>query len=90
MDGLGAVLSQVPAAEERVRQVAFASKALSRSQAKYSAHRLEFLALKWAMSDKFSHWLKALLSGLITILSLTSEAGCLSAALGFQACTILL
>uniref|UniRef100_A0A674MGD5 ribonuclease H n=1 Tax=Takifugu rubripes TaxID=31033 RepID=A0A674MGD5_TAKRU len=57
-DGLGAVLSQVPAGEERARPVAFASKSLSRSQAKYPAHRLEFLALKWAACDKFSHWLK--------------------------------
>lgn len=24
----------------------------------YPAHRLEFLALKWAICDKFSHWLK--------------------------------
>lgn len=36
----------------------FASKALSRSQMKYPAHRLEFLALQWAVCDKFSHWLK--------------------------------
>lgn len=57
-DGLGAVLSQVPAGEVRARPVAFASKSLSRSQAKYPAHRLEFLALKWAACDKFSHWLK--------------------------------
>lgn len=27
-------------------------------QANYPAHRLEFLALKWAVCDKFSHWLK--------------------------------
>ena len=58
LDGLGAVLSQVPAGEERARPIAFASKSLSRSQANYPAHRLEFLALKWAVCDKFSHWLK--------------------------------
>lgn len=58
MDGLGAVLTQVPASEERARPVAFASKSLSCSQAKYPSHRLEFLALKWAVCDKFSHWLK--------------------------------
>lgn len=57
-DGLGAVLSQVPEGEARARPVAFASKSLTRSQAKYPAHRLEFLALKWAACDKFSHWLK--------------------------------
>lgn len=58
LDGLGAVLSQVPAGEERARPVAFASKSLTRSQANYPAHRLEFLALKWAVCEKFSHWLK--------------------------------
>lgn len=40
------------------RPVAFASKSLSRAQRKYPAHRLEFLALKWSVCDKFSHWLK--------------------------------
>lgn len=58
IDGLGVVLSQVPAGEERARPIAFASKSLSHSQAKYPAHRLEFLPLKWAVCDKFSHWLK--------------------------------
>lgn len=57
-DGLGAVLSQVPEGEEKARPVAFASKALTRSQTRYPAHRLEFLALKWAVCDKFGHWLK--------------------------------
>ncbi|KAJ8416356.1 hypothetical protein AAFF_G00356440 [Aldrovandia affinis] len=45
-------------AKDKARPIAFASKSLSRSQAKYPAHRLEFLALKWAVCDKFSHWLK--------------------------------
>ncbi len=31
---------------------------LSQSQLNYPAHRLEFLALKWAVCDKFSYWLK--------------------------------
>lgn len=57
LDGLGAVLSQVQAGEEMARPIAFASKSLSRSQLNYPAHRLEFLALKWAVCDKFSHWL---------------------------------
>ncbi len=57
-DGIGAVLSQVPPGEEIARPVAFASKTLSKSQMNYPAHRLEFLALKWAVCDKFSHWLK--------------------------------
>lgn len=58
MDGVGAVLSQIAEGETRARPIAFASKALSRAQAKYPAHRLEFLALKWSVCDKFSHWLK--------------------------------
>uniref|UniRef100_A0A669CFT2 ribonuclease H n=1 Tax=Oreochromis niloticus TaxID=8128 RepID=A0A669CFT2_ORENI len=57
-DGIGAVLSQVSPGETVARPVAFASKTLSRSQMNYPAHRLEFLALKWAVCDKFSHWLK--------------------------------
>ncbi len=58
MDGLGAVLSQVVDGELKPRPVAFASKSLSRSQARYPAHRLELFALKWAVCDKFAHWLK--------------------------------
>ncbi|KAI4872904.1 hypothetical protein NFI96_001931 [Prochilodus magdalenae] len=57
-DGIGAVLSQVPPGESVARPVAFASKTLSRSQLNYPAHKLEFLALKWAICEKFSHWLK--------------------------------
>lgn len=57
-DGLGAVLSQLPPDGKIARPVAFASKTLSHSQLNYPAHRLEFLALKWAVCDKFSHWLK--------------------------------
>ncbi len=58
LDGLGAVLSQVPAGEERARPIAFTSKTLSRSQRNYPVHKLEFLALKWSVCEKFSHWLK--------------------------------
>lgn len=57
-DGLGAVLSQVPKGQSTARPVDFASKTLSASQRKYPAHRLEFLALKWSVCEKFSHWLK--------------------------------
>ncbi|XP_051728809.1 uncharacterized protein LOC127501079 isoform X1 [Ctenopharyngodon idella] len=58
LDGIGAVLSQVQEGETRARPVAFASKSLSRSQRNYPAHRLEFLALKWSICEKFGHWLK--------------------------------
>ena len=57
-DGLSAVLSQVPRGESKARLIAFASKTLSASQQKYPAHRLEFMALKWSVCEKFSHWLK--------------------------------
>lgn len=58
LDGLGAVLSQVQEGDTVARPVAFASKSLSRAQKRYPAHRLEFLAMKWSVCDKFSHWLK--------------------------------
>ncbi|KAL7880623.1 hypothetical protein SRHO_G00028770 [Serrasalmus rhombeus] len=58
LDGLGAILSHVPAGEEKARPIAFASKSLTKSQKRYPAHRLEFLALKWSVCEKFSHWLK--------------------------------
>lgn len=58
LDGLGSVLSQLPAGEDKACPIAFASKTLSKSQQRYPAHRLEFMALKWKISEKFSHWLK--------------------------------
>ncbi|KAL0152835.1 hypothetical protein M9458_051856, partial [Cirrhinus mrigala] len=57
-DGVGAVLSQVLPGEEIARPVAFASRTLSRSQMNYPAHSLELFALKWAICEKFSHWLR--------------------------------
>nr|XP_061828743.1 uncharacterized protein LOC133614632 [Nerophis lumbriciformis] len=53
--GLGAVLYQEH--DGRKRAVAFASRGVSRSEARYSAHKLEFLALKWAVTEKFSDYL---------------------------------
>uniref|UniRef100_A0A3P9J0P0 Gypsy retrotransposon integrase-like protein 1 n=1 Tax=Oryzias latipes TaxID=8090 RepID=A0A3P9J0P0_ORYLA len=50
-EGLGAVLVQVQAGTERV--IAFASRGLSPAETRYPAHKLEFLALKWAITDKF-------------------------------------
>ncbi|KAL7844792.1 hypothetical protein SRHO_G00233310 [Serrasalmus rhombeus] len=46
--GLGAVLYQVQDGQTRV--VAYASRGLSRSERNYPAHKLEFLALKWAVN----------------------------------------
>lgn len=58
MSGLGAVLSQVQEGHAVARPIVFASKSLNHAQSKYPAHRLEFLAMKWAICDKFSHWLR--------------------------------
>lgn len=57
-DRLGAVLSQVQEGKSKAHPIIFASKALTRAQSNYSAHRLEFLVLKWSVCDKFSQWLK--------------------------------
>uniref|UniRef100_A0A8C8DED1 Gypsy retrotransposon integrase-like protein 1 n=1 Tax=Oryzias sinensis TaxID=183150 RepID=A0A8C8DED1_9TELE len=53
--GLGAALYQEQEGDLRV--VAFASRGLSRSEARYPAHKLEFLALKWAVTEKFCDYL---------------------------------
>ena len=57
--GLGAVLSQKqPDGAERV--VAYASHALNKAERNYDAHKLEFLALKWAVTDQFHEYLYGL------------------------------
>lgn len=56
--GLGAVLSQET--DSGVRPVAYASRGLrptERNMATYSSMKLEFLALKWAMAEKFREYL---------------------------------
>ena len=53
--GLGAALYQEQDGQMRV--IAFASRGLTRSEAKYPAHKLEFLALKWAVTTKFNDYL---------------------------------
>ena len=53
--GLGAVLYQIHDGEKKV--VAYASRALSPSERNYPAHKLEFLALKWAVTDHFHEYL---------------------------------
>ena len=55
LDGLGAVLYQCQEGKDRV--IAYASRGLSQSERNYPAHKLEFLALKWAVTDKFHDYL---------------------------------
>lgn len=53
--GLGAVLYQHQDGHDRV--VAYASRSLKPSEKNYPAHKLEFLALKWAITEKFHDYL---------------------------------
>ena len=53
--GLGAVLYQHQDGQDRV--VAYASRSLKTSEKHYPAHKLEFLALKWAITEKFHDYL---------------------------------
>lgn len=48
--GLGAALYQEQ--EGKLRAIAFASQELSQSESRYPAHKLEFLALKWSVTEK--------------------------------------
>lgn len=58
LEGLGAVLSQVQGGRERV--IAYASRSLKpheRNDQNYSSFKLELLALFWAITEKFKHYL---------------------------------
>ena len=54
--GLGAVLTQLQDGGVK-RPIAYASHTLSKSECNYNAHKLEFLALKWAVMDRFHEYL---------------------------------
>ena len=43
--------------EGKQRVIAYASQSLTRSERNYPVHELEFLALKWAITDKFQEYL---------------------------------
>ena len=53
----GAVLSQKSNKGE-LRPVAFASRKTYKAESNYPAHRLEFLALRWAVTVKFKDYLQ--------------------------------
>ena len=53
--GCGAVLYQEQDGQKRV--ISYASRGLNKSERNYPAHKLEFLALKWAVTEKFHAYL---------------------------------
>nr|KAG5712759.1 hypothetical protein BaRGS_029814 [Batillaria attramentaria] len=53
--GLGAILYQMQDGQRRV--ICYASRGLSKAERNYPAHKLEFLALKWAVTEKFHDYL---------------------------------
>ena len=55
INGLGAVLCQEQDGKERV--ISYGSRGLSKAERNYSAHKLEFLALKWAITQKYHDYL---------------------------------
>ena len=55
-NGLGEVLTQLKE-DGKERPIAYASRTLSKSERNYGTHNLEFLALKWAITDRFHEYL---------------------------------
>ena len=54
--GLGVVLYQKQE-DGKERVIAYASRTLNKSERNYDVHKLEFLALKWAITDRFHEYL---------------------------------
>ena len=54
--GLGTVLYQQQD-DGTFRVIAYASQTLSKSERNYDAHKLEFLALKWSVTQRFHEYL---------------------------------
>ena len=54
-EGLGAVLYQKQ--EGKLRVIAYASRSATKTESNYPTHKLEFLALKWAICEKFHEYL---------------------------------
>ena len=54
-EGLGVVLYQKH--EGKLGVIAYASRSVSKTESNYPAHKLEFLALKWAVCEKFHEYL---------------------------------
>ena len=54
-EGLGVVLYQKQ--EGKLRVIAYASRSVTKTESNYPTHKLEFLALKWAICEKFHEYL---------------------------------
>ena len=54
-EGVGAVLYQKQ--EGKLRMISYASRSVSKTESNYPAHKLEFLALKGAVYEKFHEYL---------------------------------
>ena len=57
IEGLGVVLSQKQD-DDRYHPVAYASRGLKGGELKYHSSKLEFLALKWAVTEQFREYLQ--------------------------------
>ena len=57
-NGLGATLEQEQD-DGKYRPVAFASRRTSAAEKQYPVHKLEFLALKWSVCEKFKDYLRS-------------------------------
>ena len=58
IEGLGAVLCQDFGDRAGPNVIAYASRSLKPSEKNYSVYKLEFLALYWAITQKFKHYLQ--------------------------------
>ena len=54
-EGLGAVLYQKQ--EGKLRVIAYVSRSVTKTESNYPTHKLEFLALKWAICEKLHEYL---------------------------------
>ena len=57
IEGLGAVLSQKQD-DDHYHPIAYASRGLKGGELKYHSSKLEFLALKWAVTEQFREYLQ--------------------------------
>ena len=55
--GLGCAIFQRDECDGKLNPIAFGSRTLNRTERGYSTHKLEFLALKWAVTVKFKYYL---------------------------------